>query len=102
MAVPVVLVSPKGVLQSLTQRPFVAADSAVPGASWQLSSGRIALPSRRNYPKTTNFGKKLRFLRIFIDVFGETAIIIIAFSFFAPAFLFLLPSLRKKAGVFKF
>jgi len=24
----------------------------------------------------------------------------IAFSFFAPAFLFLLPSLRKKAGVF--
>jgi len=33
---------------------------------------------------------------------GETAIIILAFSFFAPAFLFLLPSLRKKAGVFKY
>jgi len=37
----------------------------------------------------------------FIDLLGKTAIIIIAFSFFAPAFLFLLPSLRKKAGVFK-
>jgi len=32
----------------------------------------------------------------------KTAIIIIAFSFFAPAFLFLLPSLRKKAGVIIF
>jgi len=37
----------------------------------------------------------------FVDLLGITAIIIIAFSFFAPAFLFLLPSLRKKAGVFK-
>jgi hypothetical protein len=37
----------------------------------------------------------------FVDLLGKTTIIIIAFSFFAPAFLFLLPSLRKKAGVFK-
>jgi hypothetical protein len=33
-----------------------------------------------------------------LDINRGCDIIIEAFSFFAPAFLFLLPSLRKKAG----
>ncbi len=39
-------------------------------------------------------------MKFFLDLGGESAIIKAAFSFFAPAFLFLLPSLRKKAGVY--
>ncbi len=40
------------------------------------------------------------FVKFFLDLGGWGAIIKTAFSFFAPAFLFLLPSLRKKAGVY--
>lgn len=40
------------------------------------------------------------FVKFFLDLGRGGAIIKIAFSFFAPAFLFLLPSLRKKAGVY--
>jgi hypothetical protein len=50
-----------------------------------------------------NISSKEYFLRIFTEILLDPAytvvIIILAFSFFAPAFLFLLPSLRKKAGV---
>jgi hypothetical protein len=54
----------------------------------------------REHPVTKGqfFG---RFLEFVVDLVGKSAIIRIAFSFFAPAFLFLLPSLRKKAGVLK-
>jgi uncharacterized membrane protein len=51
-----------------------------------------------------NIFSKKHFLRIFTEILLDPAhtavIIILAFSFFAPAFLFLLPSLRKKAGVY--
>jgi len=39
-------------------------------------------------------------VKFFLDLGRKGAIIKTAFSFFAPAFLFLLPSLRKKAGVY--
>jgi len=44
-------------------------------------------------------GFSLNFLEFILDLTLKSGIMNIAFSFFAPAFLFLLPSLRKKAGV---
>jgi hypothetical protein len=55
-------------------------------------------------PEKRIFFQKICFLwifdKFFLDLGGWGAIIKTAFSFFAPAFLFLLPSLRKKAGVY--
>jgi predicted transcriptional regulator len=61
-----------------------------------ISSGTCFLESILSLKKTyTDYSGG----RFFVDLLGKSAIIIIAFSFFVPAFLFLLPSLRKKAGV---
>jgi len=40
------------------------------------------------------------FAEFSVDVIEKSAIIMMAFFDITPAFLFLLPSLRKKAGVF--
>jgi len=68
-----------------------------------FSGERPLFPSFQSTKREFFLRKKIFlwiFEKFFLDLGGWGAIIKKAFSFFAPAFLFLLPSLRKKAGVY--